>query len=86
MDFPKQDIHMKITETNENNFYYYFILIILIILAYLFYLYVYTEDFFQDIERRLIEFKNNMEYYANQILLKMNMEGDAIKTIQVSSI
>jgi hypothetical protein len=85
MDIPKENIQIeKIISPNET--IYYLIVGILIILGYLGYSYVYTEDFFQDIERRIIEFKKNTVYYTNQLLLKLNMEGDSIKSTQVTSI
>ena len=86
MEFPKQNIHYELSETNEKEYsYYFFTLVFFIILGYIFYLYFYTENLLEKIERKLNDLKETIAFYTNQMLLKMNMDGYAIKTTQVSS-
>lgn len=38
-----------------------------------------------NIERKLVEWKNNISFYTNKILLSLNMQGNAIKSTQTTS-
>jgi len=76
---------MENPETDENNYVYYFAFLgIAIILGYFSYVYFYSDIFLENIERKLSDFKENVAFYTNQMLLKTNMEGDAIKTTQTN--
>lgn len=87
MEFPKENIQIEIAETDENEYLYYVLFFtIFIILGYMFYNYFNTEDFFENIEEKITDMKENLAYYTNYLLLQSNMEGDAIKTTHLSSI
>ena len=70
---------------NDEMYIYYLILLVTIILGYFFYKYFNSENFLEEVERTLIEVKENVAFYTNKMLLQSNMEGDAIKTTQVNS-
>ena len=81
MDFPE----IEFLETDETYVFYFLCLAIITILGYLLNSFFNSENLLEEIERKLIEMKENIAFYTNQILLKSNMEGDAIKTTQVTS-
>jgi len=47
--------------------------------------YYYTsnkESILEMIDKKMIEWKESLEFYTNQLLLKLNMQGSAVKTTQ----
>lgn len=85
MDFPKDFTENNVFETDDSFIFYFLCLGIITIFGYVLFYFFNSENLFEEIERKLIEMKENIAFYTNQILLKSNMEGDAIKTTQVSS-
>ena len=72
----------------DTNNYGYFLLGFVLVIGFI----VYTqlnllnmENILDNIEKQLIEWKNNITFYKNQLLLKINMEGNAIKTTRPTS-
>ena len=87
MDFPKENIQIEISEGDENEYLYGILFFtIFIILGYMFYTYFNREDFFEKMEEKITDMKESIAYYTNHLLLQSNMEGDAIKSTQLSSI
>lgn len=87
MDFPKENIQIEISQTDDNEYLYGILFFtIFLFLGYMFYKYFNTEDFFEKIEDKITDMKENLAYYTNNLLLQSNMEGDAIKSTHLSSI
>ena len=85
MDFPTEMMNFDILETDETYVYFLLSLVIFIILGYFSYSYFSSENLLEKVERNLVEMKENIAFYTNKMLLQSNMEGDAIKTTQMSS-
>lgn len=96
MEAPKQSIDFEITDTplndgfslmNTNNYEYFVIALVLVIGfgIYKWFNIINMEKILDDIERQIMEWKNNITFYKNQLLLRLNMEGNAIKARQPTS-
>lgn len=68
-------------ESNELNYFLFFA--VLGFFVYILYSNFYSENILEEVERKLIEMKESIAFYTNRMLLQSNMEGDAIKNIQV---
>ena len=96
MEDSNPNIHFEIVETplyggfsliSTNNYGYLFIGFILLA-AFIAYVTLNTknmENILDNIEKQIVLLKNSITFYKNQLLLKINMEGNAIKTTQPTS-
>jgi hypothetical protein len=94
MEFPKQIINTEIIEPTSNHSnqtifnVYYFIIVLIILIGYMIYRWMIYENkintthFLDEIERKMKEWKDYIIFHTNKLLLQLNMEGNAIKTIR----
>jgi hypothetical protein len=96
MEDSKPNIHFEIDERPLNggfspmniNTYSYILLFSLFLIGFIIYKWlntINTESILDDLEKQIVLLKNNITFYKNQVLLKLNMEGNAIKTTRPTS-
>jgi len=55
---------------------------ILIILYFVYFIGIDKTNLLDNMERKLNEVKDSISFYTNKLLLELNMDGSAVKTVQ----